>query len=208
MNLWWQKTAPGSRPNAKSPLCHRRICGICCHAGYSGRHGGQGITCSGNKQLVRILRWRECGRRMGHVGPFDIHSGAREFFSPGCFPPLSGCAVNTIDVQNAGAQTTHARGFTGGAQAGYNLQSGNIVYGIETDLQSFRADGSSSRTVNVVSGIAGKVTVGSSISTAWLFTLRPRAGVVVNNNWLFYVTGGLAVSELKSGLDICRQCVR
>ena len=79
------------------------------------------------------------------------------------------------------------------------MQSGNIVYGIETDLQSFRADGSSSRTVNVVSGIAGKVTVGSSISTAWLFTLRPRAGVVVNNNWLFYVTGGLAVSELKSG---------
>jgi outer membrane immunogenic protein len=137
------------------------------------------------------------GDEWGTSDPSTSIAAPGPFFGPGCFPPLSNCVVNTIDVQNAGAQKTHTHGFTGGAQAGYNLQSGSIVYGVEADFQSFRAIGSSTKTVNDVSG-NGTVTVGSSISTEWLFTLRPRAGVVVNNNWLFYVTGGLAVSKLNS----------
>jgi outer membrane immunogenic protein len=118
------------------------------------------------------------------------------FFDSTCFPPISSCFVNTIDVQNAGAQKTDTRGFVGGGQVGYNWQTDNIVLGIETDFEYFRSAGTSSKTVAVVSGSPGTVTVTSSISTDWLYTLRPRLGWAVNN-WLFYATGGLAVSNLK-----------
>ena len=39
-------------------------------------------------------------------------------------------------------------------------------------------------------------TVNSSVSSDWLITLRPRVGIAANN-WLVYVTGGLAVANLK-----------
>ena len=37
---------------------------------------------------------------------------------------------------------------------------------------------------------------GTTVSTDWLLTVRPRIGIA-NGNWLFYATGGLAVSNLK-----------
>jgi outer membrane immunogenic protein len=120
-----------------------------------------------------------------------------DFFGPSCFPPTNTCDVNTVDVQNAGSQKTRTSGFVGGFQAGYNWQSGNTMLGIETDFEYLRSAGSSSRTVNLVSGNPGTVTVGSSMSTNGLFTLRPRLGWVINNNWLVYATGGLAVSDLR-----------
>ncbi len=119
------------------------------------------------------------------------------FGAPLCFPPINGCVLNVVDVSNAGAQTANTHGFVGGAQIGYNWQTGNVVFGVEADFQYFRSSGSSSRTVSpLVSGSTASVTVTSSISTDWLFTLRPRLGWAVNN-WLIYGTGGLAVSELK-----------
>jgi outer membrane immunogenic protein len=36
----------------------------------------------------------------------------------------------------------------------------------------------------------------SSVSSDWLITLRPRVGITAHN-WLFYVTGGLAVANVK-----------
>jgi outer membrane immunogenic protein len=127
-----------------------------------------------------------------------VTSGGSFFVSPPCFPPLDTCIVNTPDVANASAgQKDRTKGFTGGFQGGYNWQSGNAVYGIETDLEYFRSSGSSSKTVGLISGFPASVTVGNSMSTDWLYTLRPRVGLVVGNTSLLYVTGGLAVSNLK-----------
>lgn len=133
----------------------------------------------------------------------DVTSSGSFFVAPFCFPPANTCVVNVVDVRNAGAQRFNTSGFTGGAQAGYNWQSGAFVAGIETDINYFRSAGSGTRTVPIVSGIVlggvpGTVTVGENFSTNWLFTLRGRAGWAVNN-WLFYGTGGLAVSDLRSG---------
>jgi len=125
-----------------------------------------------------------------------VVSSGNFFTAPFCFPPANACVVNTVDVQNAGAQRTHTSGFVGGGQIGYNWQFGNTVLGIEADFDAFRSSGTSSKTVGLVSGVPRTVTVTSSMSTDWLFTLRPRLGWVANN-WLFYATGGLAVSELK-----------
>ena len=43
-------------------------------------------------------------------------------------------------------------------------------------------------------------TVNTSVSSDWLITLRPRVGFAANN-WLVYVTGGLAVANLKSNFS-------
>ena len=95
-----------------------------------------------------------------------------------------------------GAQHLKTTGFTGGIQGGYNWQSGNLVAGVEADFEYFRTAGSTS-TSGPIFGIPSAFTVNSSLTTDWLLTLRPRVGVAANN-WLFYGTGGLAVTKLNA----------
>jgi outer membrane immunogenic protein len=108
---------------------------------------------------------------------------------------LAGCPGCVSDIANNGSQSFKTDGFTGGVQGGYNWQTGNIVLGVEGDFEYFRSSGSNS-TVFFSPTCPCTMTINSSMSTDWLFTLRPRVGFAVNN-WLFYATGGLAVSELK-----------
>jgi outer membrane immunogenic protein len=71
-----------------------------------------------------------------------------------------------------------ATGGFGGGQIGYNVQTGNIVVGVEGDI----AGGGISQTIN-----------GIPFTTAFtadsLASLRGRAGVAYNN-WLFFGTAG------------------
>lgn len=88
-------------------------------------------------------------------------------------------------------------GFTGGVHGGYNWQSGSLVLGLEADFDYFRSAGSATVAGPMPGGLAGNITISSSISTDWLLTVRPRLGFAVNN-WLLYGTGGLAVSQVKA----------
>jgi outer membrane immunogenic protein len=81
------------------------------------------------------------------------------------------------DVTHSGANPS---GVVGGAQAGYNWQSGQFVFGAETDLQGTGADDRFA---------AWK------FSNPWFGTLRARGGVAINNI-LFYGTVGLAYGTL------------
>src|SRR5262245_40877725 len=84
----------------------------------------------------------------------------------------------------------HARGFIGGLQAGYNFQSGPIVYGVETDFSYARVRGTA---LNVSNGLLNPViTTAQDSNLHWLGTLRGRLGVLPTPVSLFYVTGGLA----------------
>lgn len=108
------------------------------------------------------------------------------------FFPSSPAAVNAI-----GSATLKPDGFTGGAQAGRNWKSGNAVFGIEVDLSAFRLDES-----RVVSGgypccPTLSNTISQRIETDWLFSIRPRLGVLVRSDLLLYVTAGLAATNLK-----------
>lgn len=104
-------------------------------------------------------------------------------------PAVSG--INSI-----GAPTNFdTDGFTGGIQGGYNYQIGQWLLGVEADFEYFRSAGSNSVTGVVVPGFPG--IIATSVSTDWLFTVRPRLGVILND-WLVYGTGGLAVTELKA----------
>jgi outer membrane immunogenic protein len=113
-------------------------------------------------------------------------------------------------VAAAGAQNLRPTGFTGGAQAGYNWQSGHWLLGIETGLDFVHLNGaanSPSAVPYAVGPNAGFVinnqfvrfnefTINSDANIDWLYTLRPRVGYA-QNNWLFYATGGLALTSLQ-----------
>lgn len=78
----------------------------------------------------------------------------------------------------AGAQPD---GAAGGAQAGYNWQFGQFVFGGETDMQ--------------FSG-ARDTFAAWQFSNPWFGSLRARAGFAMNNV-LFYATAGLAYGAMK-----------
>ena len=75
---------------------------------------------------------------------------------------------------------TKPSGFVGGAQAGYNWQSGSWVFGVEGDLELTGADDTFAPW---------------KFSNPWFGTLRGRGGYSFNNV-LFFGTAGLAFGEL------------
>ena len=121
------------------------------------------------------------------------------------FNPLDVAAVNA-----AGVQTMKRSGFAGGVQAGYNWQSGPVVFGIEGDLDFLHLNAAAnSGAVRYPSGGSGfgftrgrrffrfdQFVVSSYADADWLATLRPRLGVA-SGHWLFYATGGLALTQLQ-----------
>ncbi|MGY8637962.1 porin family protein [Bradyrhizobium sp. 14AA] len=85
--------------------------------------------------------------------------------------------------ENASGDPKMKGGFVGGT-AGYNWQTGNVVFGLEAD--GSWADVSASATVAVLG-----IPVTTSSKTDALGTVRGRIGWAVNNV-LFYGTGGYA----------------
>ena len=76
---------------------------------------------------------------------------------------------------------TNPSGVLGGVQAGYNWQSGPLVFGVEGDLQANGADDTFAPW---------------KFSNPWFGTVRGRVGYAFNNI-MFYGTGGLAFGELR-----------
>ena len=81
----------------------------------------------------------------------------------------------------------HPGGGLGGGQVGYNLQSGNIVYGLEADFDWSHITGSYNDLNN--SALGGTL--------GWFGTVRARAGYAFDRT-LIFVTGGLAYGKVKS----------
>lgn len=82
---------------------------------------------------------------------------------------------------------TSANGAIGGVQAGYNWQNGNIVWGVETDIQATGQKAS-------VTASSGGVTITETDKASWLGTTRLRAGFAADR-WFFYGTGGVAYTR-------------
>ena len=83
------------------------------------------------------------------------------------------------NVSNTGAKPS---GIAGGVTGGYNWQSGNIVFGLEGDMQG---TGANDRFANY------------KFSNPWFGTVRGRIGYAFNNV-LIYGTGGLAFGSLET----------
>ncbi len=72
-------------------------------------------------------------------------------------------------------------GFVGGGHAGFNWQSGNLVFGLESDIEGSGIEGSGH------GNLGGR----HKLRTDWLGSFRGRLGFA-QDNVLFYATGGFA----------------
>ena len=84
---------------------------------------------------------------------------------------------------------TKPKGIAGGVTAGYAWQSGNIVFGVEGDIQGTGADDRFA---------------GYKFSNPWFGTARGRIGYAFNNV-LLYGTGGLAFGSLEAEFNGLQQ---
>jgi outer membrane immunogenic protein len=100
----------------------------------------------------------------------------------------------------AGTGTLSPGGVIGGGEAGFNWQNGPFVFGAEMDLSGWSLSDSAAVTVP---GIAPGRTITATTSTSsnWLLTARARAGFA-SSNWLFFVTSGLALSNVSFAQSI------
>jgi outer membrane immunogenic protein len=79
-----------------------------------------------------------------------------------------------------------SEGWLGGAHVGYNLQSGNLVYGLEADLEKSGQKG------NGIGSLGGF----QSTDIDWQGSLRGRLGLAFDRT-LFYGTAGWAFGDVK-----------
>jgi outer membrane immunogenic protein len=133
------------------------------------------------------------GGNAGYAWGKSDPSTTTEFTPTNYWNVLSVPQVNAAGV----GPRLNTSGFVGGGQFGYNYQAGNVVWGAETDFESFKLKGSRFGGA-AYACCAGSFTLGQTTSTDWLFTLRGRLGWAANN-LLLYATGGLAVTNLKYG---------
>jgi outer membrane immunogenic protein len=96
---------------------------------------------------------------------------------------------STEDLLNISSKVM---GATAGGQAGYNIQDGSFVYGIEADWNWTGTK--SDRTLTDTCACGDPVVVQIHTEMNWVATVRGRAGLTMGTT-LAYVTGGLAVAE-------------
>jgi outer membrane immunogenic protein len=118
-------------------------------------------------------------------------------FSPNGTAPAYLWEMDRLAFNTAGNPALRSDNFVGGIQGGYNRQFGRFVLGGEIDLNSMNINNGEAATTGLPSWPGSRVTFRSSINTDWLMTVRPRIGYAFQN-WLFYATGGLAITKMKS----------
>jgi outer membrane immunogenic protein len=106
-------------------------------------------------------------------------------------------------VGGSGDGGANADAFLAGGQAGCNLQSADVVVGLEGDFDYFHNTPNFANYTNLLSDGATPFTISQSLTTNWLATIRPRLGIAADRN-LAYITGGVAftrVSYTESYID-------
>lgn len=97
--------------------------------------------------------------------------------------------------------TTNPSGVLGGIQAGYNYQMNSIVLGLEADINLSGMKGNSTTFGAPTPPGPPTYTWMRSAKNDWFLTLRPRIGVTFDRT-LVYVTGGLAVGDIKGDWSV------
>jgi outer membrane immunogenic protein len=111
--------------------------------------------------------------------------------SEACDNPL-GCP-QILALLSTG-QRIRPNSFTGGFQFGYNQQYGNVLFGLEADIDYLRLNGSFAYGPTRPSPQPITAAGAGSLTTNWVATIRPRFGWVADR-LLVYITGGLAFTD-------------
>jgi outer membrane immunogenic protein len=88
--------------------------------------------------------------------------------------------------------------FVGGAQAGYNWQAGNFVYGLEGDINYNGWNNNTSIIYTLAAPLAGTFTSAVNTKLNWFGTARGRIGVAASPTIMIFGTGGLAYGQVSS----------
>jgi len=142
------------------------------------------------------------GGNAGYAWGRDTQDGV--FGAPAPF-----LAIDTAAISASASPRLKTNGFTGGLQAGYNWQSGAVLFGAEADFNAFNLRGSTAGTFPFPSTLPGGpvgpptafFNTTSSASSDWLFTARNRIGWA-SDTLLIYGTAGLAVANVKVNQSI------
>ena len=154
--------------------------------------------------MIPVVNWT--GFYVGINGGYSWGKAGREL---SFFNPLTG--IQIIPPVGSGATSdSNLNGGLFGGQLGYNWQSGNWVFGFETDAQWTGQRGTASRLCGVLATAAGACLPGVALGTSaaveqhldWFGTFRGRAGVLVTPSTLLYVTGGAAYGSINTDLTV------
>ena len=111
---------------------------------------------------------------------------------PGTFPQTT-----TLTALGTTSTRANVKGFIGGAQLGYNWQSGSWLYGFETDFQ-WSGEKGTDLVCSVAACTIGSVFGAADTSLKWFGTFRARVGMLATERLLLYATGGLAYGRIDS----------
>ena len=125
----------------------------------------------------------------------DVDTSADCTAAPG-FPFVYFICSGVAGVEAAGTGGMSDIGVTGGLRVGYNWQINSAVFGFVADFGAFDVDASRTETQPVWTGY--NATISSSVDADWLFTARARLGWALDDKFLAYATGGLAVTRLSA----------
>jgi outer membrane immunogenic protein len=109
---------------------------------------------------------------------------------------LDNYGFSAFALDHAGDGTNTDSHWHGGAQVGWNWQSGCTVFGVQADWSWTDSDANSFLRD---SPAAGQQTLDVSSQLRWFGTARARTGVVVDSV-LLYVTGGFAYAKFDRNL--------
>jgi outer membrane immunogenic protein len=123
----------------------------------------------------------------------------------GSFNPIVG-GVAVVGFPNNCFGGNGNGSFTGGVQAGYNVQYNNLVMGIEADFNGVSRNGNNNGIIeNPYNGLNhpydGSYVVNGGRSANYFGTVRARFGYAIDRA-LIYATGGLAWSGGNSGTNV------
>jgi outer membrane immunogenic protein len=123
------------------------------------------------------------------------------FYAGGIFGFGGASTTTSADIVGGGRLNLkdNDRSFTAGGIAGYNWQCNGRLIGVESDLSYFNADMTTGVICNgAPCGSGSSLTFGSEVN--WYGTLRGRLGLVGDENFLIFATGGLAYGGLDHSL--------
>jgi outer membrane immunogenic protein len=140
---------------------------------------------------IAVWNWSGCyiGGNVGYARA-DVRSDStpNAAFIANDLPSVVTALQNTPNVKNT------PDGFTGGGGVGCNYQTGMFVVGVEGDINYSDLRFSQIRGPFPTLG-SSPHTGEESFRSNWFATARARAGIVVAERSLLYVTGGAAFAE-------------
>jgi len=105
-------------------------------------------------------------------------------------------ATDARQIDRAGNSDMTQWRPAGGLLGGYGKQFGNVLVGVEASANTLFLDDEHTVSEVYQTVPTARFTLKQSVTADWMATLRPRVGWV-EDNWLSYVTGGIAVTRLK-----------